>query len=162
MSQQQPVEPITASIVSTGAPLPAGRPATITYVTTSDDGPSEAQKAKAVKEVTGVGLAVIIAIVIVVIFVVVIGLRLIEKMVSGVMNIIGPATECGMQIASKEQAYRNQGMTQCDAYIKAMNEVAVAPNMPCPSPTGHPPASAGVYAQYLVDIGCTPPKPSGS
>jgi hypothetical protein len=160
MSQQQPVEPITASIVSTAPPLPAGRPATITYVTTSDDGPSEAQKA--VKEVTGVGLAVIIAIVIVVIFVVVIGLRLIDKMVSDVMNIIGPSTECGMLIASKEQAYRNQGMTQCDAYIKAMNEVAVAPNTPCPSPAGHPPASAGVYAQYLVDIGCTPPKPSGS
>ena len=157
MSQQQPVERITASIVSTGAP-----PATITYVTTTDDGPSEAQKAKAVKEVTGLGLAVIITIVIIVIFVVVIGLRLIEKMVSDVIDIIGPTTECGMQIASKEQAYRNQGMTQCDAYIKAMNEVAVAPYTQCPSPTGYPPASAGVYAQYLTDISCTPPKPSGS
>ena len=83
-------------------------------------------------------------------------------MVSAIMNIIGPATECGMQIASKEQAYRNRGMSQCDAYIKAMNEIAVAPNTPCPAPTSHPPASGGVYAQYLADIGCTPPKPGGA
>ena len=52
MSQQQPVEPITASIVSTGAP-PVAQPATITYVTTTGDGPSEAQKAKAGEDEEG-------------------------------------------------------------------------------------------------------------
>lgn len=148
-------------MVGTAQPAPQAVPAAVSYVAASD-GPSEAQKAKAVKEVTGVGLAMVVVIIIVVIFVVVIGLRLIEKMVSGAMHIIGPATECGMQIASKEQAYRNRGVSRCDAYIQAMNEVAAAPNTPCPAPTSRPPASGGVYAQYLVDIGCTPPKPSGS
>lgn len=156
MSTAQVPEPITASIVSTGA-----RPPTVTYVMASDDGPSPAMKEKAIKDATGLGLGIIILITIIVIFVVWAGLRLIEKMVSGVVSLLGPATECGMQIESKEQAYRNKGMTQCDAYIRAINEAAVAPNTPCPSPSGMPPASSGVYAEFLRDKGCTPP-PIGS
>lgn len=144
-------------VANTGAqPLAAA-----TYVTASDDGPSSETEEKVIKDVTNLGLGVLILITVVIIFFVWAGLRVIEQLITGTINAIDPLTACGKLITSKEQDYRSRGFPRCDAYIRAINEAAVDPNSLCITPSTMPPASSAIYAEFLREQGCTPP-PSGS
>ena len=123
------------------------------------DAPSETLRESPRSTLNVLSIAIIVVIILVVIVIVWTGLRLIEAMIDSVIGALGPATECGMMIETKQNAYVNQGMSKCDAYVKAINDAATSPHTPCPSPGGSPPAACGIYANYLQNVGCVPPAP---
>lgn len=82
--------------------------------------------------------ALLVVVTLVVIFVVWVGLRLVEAIIGPT----GPATECWDEIVAKQAEYAGQGMSRCDAYVKA---IGGAKSPPCP---------AGGYAQFLRNLGC--------
>lgn len=104
--------------------------------------------------VTGLGLGVVVLIAAIVVYAARAGIHLVEGMVGG---LLGSTTECGARLEAKGRAYRAQGMGPCSAYVRAVNEEATAPHTACPAPVGAPPASAGIYADFLRARGCAPP-----
>lgn len=116
--------------------------------------PPNAAPNAAPNAVTGVGFAIVIVIVLVVVVATWAGVRLVEAVIGRALGALGPATNCGMEIAAKQRAYAAQGLPRCEAYAQAINAVAAAPRAPCPKPGGHPAAACGLYAEYLAAIGC--------
>lgn len=122
---------------------------------------ADKEKLRAEEGVAGAGFALVLVVFLVIAFVVGYGLHVLNRAIGGALGALGPATRCGARIATRQQSLVAGGAEKCAAYAQAVDEAAGAPGSGCPAPSSTPPASGGVYAEFLRDLGCPAEKKAG-